>query len=727
MRSSITAFLFFAAVVHAQAITITLMSWSNPACSTPDGFINIGVSGGTPPYTYAWSNGAITQNIAGLGAGYYEVTVTDAASDQATQGWNLNPNPLTSAPSAQDGHASCIASMNGRVQVIEWGINGTPPYSYSPPPNGIDPQGDPYFELFGVAPGQAVQIQVTDAMGCTGVLTEYVMAPQIYGGPQMTVGSVQGSCSTGAGGSAVVGNIYDGSFFGGPDYQLLDATDAYIAGGFNAANTITFTGLAPGDYHMVRDWDPNEIYMAYSCDGNPYDRIDFTIPDLGPDCGSVSGTAYIDYDGDCVQDPVDYPVPYQVLEILPGPGYTITNASGSFSMDLVDGNYTIEQTDPTLVQNCPASAPVPFTIASNQITIALANSSTVPLDASAELSSSAMRPGFIGSYWGAARNLSPQLTGAVTITLSLDPQLSFANAWPVPLSVNGSVVTWELPALAPLSSFSFSVQVLVLAPTPIGTPLSTSADVTCAIAEGGLANNTATVAQLVTGSYDPNDKLAATSSGWSDELYYIDQDEWIDYTIRFQNTGTDTAFTVVITDTLAAELDMASFQQRVASHAFEVAFKPGRVVEWTFADILLPDSNVNEPASHGSVQFRIRPAQPLLAGTVIENIANIYFDFNDPVITEPSMLTAEFSTGVTQANDGALQLAPVPVSDQLRVAANRTIDAVQIIGMDGREELRIPAQASSASLHVGSLASGAYLLIAYMADGTILRSRFKKL
>ncbi len=727
MRYSITAFLLFAAVARAQAITITLMSWSNPACSTPDGFINIGVSGGTPPYTYAWSNGAITQNISGLGAGYYEVIVTDAVSDQATQGWNLNPNPLTSPPSAQDGHASCIASMNGRVQVIEWGINGTPPYSYSPPPNGIDPQGDPYFEVFGVAPGQAVQIQVTDAMGCTGVLTEYLMAPQIYGGPQMTVGSIQGSCSTGAGGSAVVGNIYDGSFFGGPDYQLLDATDAYVAGGFNAANTITFTGLAPGDYHMVRDWDPNGIYMAYSCEGNPYDRIDFTIPDLGPDCGSVSGTAYIDYDGDCMQDPADYPVPYQVLEILPGPSYAITNASGSYSMDLVDGNYTLAQNDPTLVQNCPASTPVPFTIASNQVVISLANSSSVPLDASAELSSSAMRPGFSGTYWGAARNLSPQLTGAVTITLSLDPQLSFASAWPAPLSVNGGVVTWELPALAPLGSFSFSVQVMVPAPTPIGTPLYTSVDVTCANAEGELANNTATVAQPVTGSFDPNDKLAATSSGWSEELYYIGQDEWIDYTIRFQNTGTDTAFTVVITDTLAAELDMASFQQRVASHAFEVAFKPGRVVEWTFADILLPDSNVNEAASHGAVSFRVKPVLPLLAGTVIQNIANIYFDFNPPVITEPSVLTAEFSTNVQSLHAiSEPVLAPNPANDLLVVSMPGMV-GWQLLDATGRLLDQSSMRADRSIVPVGGLPAGTYLLRVTNAErGTFTRPLMKQ-
>jgi len=686
MRISHAAICLLACYQPVHAITIELISYGMPSCVAPDGYLNVMVTGGTPPYTYSWDNGATTQNISGLAPGYYELTVMDAVFATATQGWNLNVVPLYSPPSAQDGHSSCIGSMSGRVQVIEFGINGTPPYSYSPLPSGSDPQGDPYFEVSGVSPGDPVQIQVTDAFGCTGILTQYLMAPQLFGGPQMTVSSVQGSCSTGAGGTAVIGNVYDGGYFGGPDYALLDASENYVSGGVNAANTINFNGLPPGDYHMVRDWDPSGVYMAYNCDGNPYDRIEFTIPDLGPDCGAVSGTTYIDFDGDCTQDANDLPVPYQVLAIDPGPQYTITGGDGSYSIDLVDGSYTLAQTDPTLVQLCPASDPVPFTIASNQIAIHFASSSSVPLDVAADLESGAMRPGFYGTYWGQVRNLSPQLTGAVTATLALDPVLVYQSAWPVPSSVVSNILTWNLPALAPLSGYSFSVQVLVPAGTTIGTPLSTTLNASCVAMEGDLANNTAAVALLVTGSYDPNDKVGTADASGSTSQFFIDQDEWIDYVVRFQNTGTDTAFTVVITDTLAAELDMASFQQGLASHAFEVEFKPGRVVEWTFSDILLPDSNVNEPASHGLVKFRIKPVQPVLAGSVTENVANIYFDFNDPVITDPSVLVAEFSTGVDEAADGRINVHPNPTSDQVRITvpsdATRTY---RVFGADGRD------------------------------------------
>src|SRR5690606_8518432 len=103
--------------------------------------------------------------------------------------------------------------------------------------------------------------------------------------------------------------------------------------------------------------------------------------------------------------------------------------------------------------------------------------------------------------------------------------------------------------------------------------------------------------------------------------------EWIDYTIRFQNTGTDTAFNVLITDTLPAYLDPGSFVVGAASHNFTWELRDAGTLKFSFPDILLPDSNANEAASHGFVSFRIKPREPVLPGTMIENFANIYFDF----------------------------------------------------------------------------------------------------
>jgi hypothetical protein len=106
--------------------------------------------------------------------------------------------------------------------------------------------------------------------------------------------------------------------------------------------------------------------------------------------------------------------------------------------------------------------------------------------------------------------------------------------------------------------------------------------------------------------------------------------------------------------------------------------------------------------------------------------ASIYFDYNPPVITEPSVLVAEFSTGVATVDSGTLLLAPIPANDQLRVSSSRSINAIQVFAMDGREELRLSTRSTSTTLNVGRLSSGAYLLIAHLADGAVLRQRFLK-
>ncbi len=133
------------------------------------------------------------------------------------------------------------------------------------------------------------------------------------------------------------------------------------------------------------------------------------------------------------------------------------------------------------------------------------------------------------------------------------------------------------------------------------------------------------------GSQDPNDKKADLI-GYGPQ-HFIEANTDLNYTIRFQNTGTDTAFTVVIIDTLSEHLDPATMRPGISSHPYEVDLDGSGILVFTFNNILLPDSNVNQDGSNGYVVFDISqfPDQP--DGTVIFNDAGIYFDFNDPVIT----------------------------------------------------------------------------------------------
>lgn len=135
----------------------------------------------------------------------------------------------------------------------------------------------------------------------------------------------------------------------------------------------------------------------------------------------------------------------------------------------------------------------------------------------------------------------------------------------------------------------------------------------------------------VIASYDPNDKTAFPS-GWQEEHFIEDRTD-LEYLIRFQNTGTDTAFKVVLVDTLSPFLDPASIRLGASSHPFTFDLNGQGVAHFTFDDILLPDSTTNEPASNGFVKFYISQKSNNPIGTLIENTAYIYFDFNPPVQT----------------------------------------------------------------------------------------------
>ncbi|MBL7825567.1 MAG: T9SS type A sorting domain-containing protein [Saprospiraceae bacterium] len=166
----------------------------------------------------------------------------------------------------------------------------------------------------------------------------------------------------------------------------------------------------------------------------------------------------------------------------------------------------------------------------------------------------------------------------------------------------------------------------------------------------------------VIGSFDPNDKRGFPL-GWGDD-HLIERGQDIEYMIRFQNTGNDTAFLVVIRDTLpVSKLDPSSAQFLASSHPALWEISDRGVIKVTFTNILLPDSTTNEPASHGFVSFRIHQVPDLPDGSKIYNSAAIYFDFNEPVITNTSVHTIgrpQLSAVKTPGNNQLLDFEVIP-------------------------------------------------------------------
>ena len=181
----------------------------------------------------------------------------------------------------------------------------------------------------------------------------------------------------------------------------------------------------------------------------------------------------------------------------------------------------------------------------------------------------------------------------------------------------------------------------------------------------GNAGHRALLSSELICAYDPNDKLH-TPSGYGKENYTLFGDT-LEYTIRFQNTGNDTAFNVEIRDELSELLNLSTFETISSSHNVETQIDlESRIATFKFNDIYLPDSFVNEPASHGFIKYQILGNEGLNENSDIKNTASIYFDENPAIVTNTvnnRMVSELPSMPVVSANPSMLDFGEISLNN----------------------------------------------------------------
>ena len=143
--------------------------------------------------------------------------------------------------------------------------------------------------------------------------------------------------------------------------------------------------------------------------------------------------------------------------------------------------------------------------------------------------------------------------------------------------------------------------------------------------------------QSIVSSSETNTKLASPVGYKAD--HFIEPNTDLEYMIRFQNVGTDTAFNIIVRDTLSEFLEPTSVEFGASSHPYKAELIGSNVLKFTFSNVQLPDSFVNVAASQGFLKFRVHQKPNLASGTTILNKAAIYFDFNTPIITSRTFHT----------------------------------------------------------------------------------------
>lgn len=246
------------------------------------------------------------------------------------------------------------------------------------------------------------------------------------------------------------------------------------------------------------------------------------------------------------------------------------------------------------------------------------------------------------NYWINLRNDGTSLPSGV-IKLDLADSLSYLSASTPPDSIQGNSIYWHYDSL-----FFFGEEKIRV---NVGMPnfLSIGDTLTSALSIKELdINNTViyaindTLNQQLRCAYDPNDKTVSPEG--LDSVGYVSKNQRLEYLIRFQNTGNDTAFTVLIKDHLSENLDWNSLTIIGSSHPVQTSTEQNGKANFLFSNIQLPDSNVNKLGSQGFVKFSISPKPGLLPNTSIHNTASIYFDYNPPIVTNTVTNTIECYT-----------------------------------------------------------------------------------
>jgi len=280
------------------------------------------------------------------------------------------------------------------------------------------------------------------------------------------------------------------------------------------------------------------------------------------------------------------------------------------------------------------------------------------------------RCGFEVATWLSIENVGCQtIFGSYAIVL--DSLTEFVRSEVPPVAISGDTLFWNYEPLISRDVEKIFLVLQMPGPEFIGEIITLKTLSYIENDQGELElSSTYDYKSEIRCAYDPNDKLVHPNRSFGFDQNYTLFEETMEYTVRFQNTGNDTAFNVVIRDNLDGNLDWTTFKPIIGSHPFETLLHKDGLVEFSFKNILLPDSTTNEPLSHGFITYTIAPKAGLAENTLIENTASIFFDFNPPIVTNTiqSVMVSELprTTSVKElAEEGIIKVYPNPFTDYL--------------------------------------------------------------
>lgn len=363
----------------------------------------------------------------------------------------------------------------------------------------------------------------------------------------------------------------------------------------------------------------------------------------------LRGTAFIDNNGDGIYNENDSPLRNVLISIEPGNLSVLTDDDGNYQFTVPEGSYTLTANvnegewviDELTIENVeiadPCNLGYDFGFVPDPTALPMVNLSMVNTIARCDF------------------EVRFTITVENTGTEPLESQLQFefddkTTLFAVEFSGSSTVGNKVIADIGPLTPFQ-PQQYKIKVKMPGGSSVLPTLDFKAILLDefGEFITEYGYTEQLRC-SYDPNDKREFPDRIGDDNLTLMDED--LEYTIRFQNNGNDTAYNVKIVDPLDVNIDPSSIRVVSSSHDVETCIE-GTDLIFLFENIYLVDSTTDYPSSQGFVTFKCNARTGRAEFTEVNNTADIFFDTNLPIKTNQTLntLVSELCTNKTTVID----------------------------------------------------------------------------
>lgn len=512
------------------------------------------------------------------------------------------------------------------------------------------------------------------------------------------------------------------------DTSLLQP--GYISGGYTMTN---HTYAMAGTYTITQ-------YLADSTEMVDTATTTYTYTF----CRTLPVKFYYENNSNCSKDPGESYYTHPSLVTVDSNGVTVDTLSvtSGFNYNAYAGagdiySFRTVSTPDNIHVSCPASSVITDTISATVTTypdkyigLSCSTASSFDLSAYAVVPVTGMNDQWGNIY---VHNSSCAPTDA-TVTLRFSPKYVYdiGSIHPAPSSVSGNTITWTIPGLsaesAPVDLYYAIWHNPATGYLTAGDTVWSSVDVTPTFGDANPTNNSIIFVDTVKASCDPNfievSPSGCLASGTNPNL--------LQYTIHFENTGTDTAHNIYVLDTLPNSADVSSLRILMASAVMNIDIQSHdmyKVARFDFPNINLLDSSHHNECD-GVFMYTINTNPGLPDGTDIMNRVGIYFDYNSVVMTNETHnaignCTTTAVAGSTKSN--SVTISPNPATDELVVSLNEySYSSYSVLNTLGQQLLSGTLSGNTNRLNIRTLSPGVYYITLKDTSANVVR-KFVKL